>query len=449
MKNHKLTIALVLFVNLCTLSAFGEDPAPEVAAVSESELLPTPPVSDVWCRQMPEDVDLFDIENFTPSANYAAMSAYVRQEFYPTTNDERLFQHLDRLLSASDAAIDSINEKDSAIFCKILHELRFNDLKLYRRTRVYLKRQITYAENIALRLSRGIGRTERGIDPNLAGFSGNYTADQIARKVKILKLAKFPIEERLILLQKKTLEEPLTEFTASNFILTPGSPGNESPEFAQAMNQEVLKAMHAESARVLANPYNTSLDVGIDKAKAVELYEAVTRHPVVRLFEVSNYDPDHILGFCFGRAMAAHLEATQRHIHGDAIRKVFVTGSMSAIIGDIVWQFHVVTAINNIEGGWWIIDPMMGEIVTLDQWILKMKAHDIDGYLRLFVSEANRFGATTANGYQKSHLLDESYNKYFADLLAYNRLAAKGMAPEKSLFYKLLDPILKFFKLGF
>lgn len=345
---------------------------------------------------------------------------------------------LDRLVNKADEP----TAQDMADFKQLLLELHIHDRKLTGKAENILDRTLTGEQTVALRLARALGRTESGRNSELFGFADNYTEHQIARKDRILELAGFSLEERVTLNSSKLLEDVLTKYAAENLILDNVS---ETPAQALAMNAKVIEQMN-----VLARSQNTNstrLQV-LNKKQIRSLYEAVTRHPVARLLNIRKYDPEGNIGFCFGRALTAHVEATQMGVDQSSIRKVFAVGHMKALVGDIIWQFHVGTAIKNDSGGWTVIDPFIGKPISLEAWYEKMYKQDTKGTLRIYITDPMRLGATGSERYNKAGLMSDFYNDYFKKIAQYYRLKSAGKLPEKPLWVKTMDLILSILNIG-
>jgi hypothetical protein len=371
-----------------------------------------------------------------PSQYYQSTHKFIGNEFNLLLNDANM-QLFDRIVNKQ----GDYTLADQQAFAVMLRDLAVHDKNQKRQAEVVLGRKLSLEEATALRIARGLGRTEKGVKEDLLAYSGNYTADQIARKDRILELTGFSLEDRMALQGNKLVDDILTRYTADNFIWDNIS---ETPAQAVAMNREVMDQMNALSLQESKNGRISA----ISAKEAKGLYEEVTRHPVARLLNVKKYDPDSAMGFCFGRAMTAHFEALRMGIAKDSIRKVYVVGQMKALVGDIIWQFHVATAVKGADGGWWVIDPFFGKVVKLEKWYERMYSHDTKGTLRLYVTDANRLGATSGGLYEKSHLMMDFYNGYFKDLFKYYDLKAKNQVPKKPLHIKIMDWALSVINLG-
>lgn len=371
-----------------------------------------------------------------PSKYYHSTHKFIGNEFNLLLNDANMML-FDRIVNKQ----GDYTVYDQRAFSAMLRDLAVNDPTQTRQAEILLDRKLSFEEATALRIARGLGRTEKGQKEELLAYSGNYTADQIARKDRVLELAGFSLEDRMALQGNRLVDDILTRYTADNFIWDNIS---ETPDQAVAMNREVIDQMNILSRQESKNGLRSS----INAKEAKSLYEEVTRHPVARLLNVKKYDPDSAMGFCFGRAMTAHFEALNMGIAKESIRKVYVVGQMKALVGDIIWQFHVATAVKGSDGGWWVIDPFFGKVVKLEKWYERMYSHDTKGTLRLYVTDANRLGATSGGLYDKSHLMMDFYNGYFKDLFKYYDMKAKNQIPKKPLQVKVMDWALSVINLG-
>jgi hypothetical protein len=108
------------------------------------------------------------------------------------------------------------------------------------------------------------------------------------------------------------------------------------------------------------------------------IYQAAIEHSVARLDELSKYDPDGLIGFCFGRAMTAHLISRKTGLKADRVNKLFVMGDLrsSSYNGAAPeWYFHVTTIVPGPKGVWYAIDPIMHNAgtpynpLTVPQWM--------------------------------------------------------------------------------
>ncbi|MBI5623556.1 MAG: hypothetical protein HY924_07250 [Elusimicrobia bacterium] len=110
---------------------------------------------------------------------------------------------------------------------------------------------------------------------------------------------------------------------------------------------------------------------GLTPSQLSDLWKRTYEHKIAGLDDeakLKRYDPDGIIGFCFGRAMAAHLLARQLGLPQDRIKKLFVIGDLRS--GETPeWRFHVTTLVKGIDDRWHAVDPIMDGPMTADEWI--------------------------------------------------------------------------------
>ena len=96
----------------------------------------------------------------------------------------------------------------------------------------------------------------------------------------------------------------------------------------------------------------------LDAEQRQELLLRTSEHKVAALKHLQKYDNQKI-GFCYGRAMTAHLIARKMGLRQRSIRKLFVIGDLRS--GDVPeWRFHVTTLVKGSEDGlYYAIDPIM------------------------------------------------------------------------------------------
>lgn len=103
----------------------------------------------------------------------------------------------------------------------------------------------------------------------------------------------------------------------------------------------------------------------LDPAQRSSLLQSVSTNPVARIDDdaiLQKYDPTGEIGYCYGRAMTAHLTARRMGLASGSIRKLFAIGDMrqSPVSTQPEWRFHVTTLVKGEDGNWWAIDPIMG-----------------------------------------------------------------------------------------
>lgn len=155
---------------------------------------------------------------------------------------------------------------------------------------------------------------------------------------------------------------------------------------------------------------------GLSLSQAKQLYDRMMKNPIRR--NESKYDrAECTVGFCFGRATIAHMEALLGKVHPAAIKKVWVVGDMG------FWGHHVATIVRAKNGrDWYVIDNYTG-FKTLKEWMNIMSKKSKKGPLMFSVTDAARFGPFNGKKYDPIDLFGGSngdyYNGYFKDLFNY------------------------------
>ncbi|MBC7714499.1 MAG: hypothetical protein H7177_14230 [Rhizobacter sp.] len=132
------------------------------------------------------------------------------------------------------------------------------------------------------------------------------------------------------------------------------------------------------------------------------------------------YDTKGTIGFCFGRATIAHMEAIVRNINPESVKKIWIAGNMKQ------WGHHVATMVNT-EKGWMVLDTNIGHPVTVEFWLnyyKPFKAKEAKEVMA-FVTQAGRFGPYDTRAYNAIDLFntesadfkkaEDYFNGYFHD----------------------------------
>lgn len=187
----------------------------------------------------------------------------------------------------------------------------------------------------------------------------------------------------------------------------------QSREVGPSTVTEQNEAVLAQLKEWKPTPVAGRLD-SLTRQQANEVLREAMTDPVAAKHQLAKYDPKGNIGFCFGRAMWLHLELLRRGVNKHSIFKAFVVGDM--LYNKITWQFHVATLVRADNGDWWILDPEFQRLLTLSEWFAYNQAMSPDKKLRLYITEANKFGAS-AEEYKTRALEDGWYNSYFKDML--------------------------------
>jgi hypothetical protein len=147
--------------------------------------------------------------------------------------------------------------------------------------------------------------------------------------------------------------------------------------------------------------------------------DAAESNPVVALAMIDKkYDKEEKgIGFCFGRAMFTNLFLAQSGFNRANIKKAFIMGSMS----NGAWGWHVTTIVQskNFLGKetWLALDPVAGQVMEVSAWYKYWSKSSDDGKLRLYITEAGKFGPSGNSRYDEDAITDDFYNKYFIDMM--------------------------------
>ena len=147
-----------------------------------------------------------------------------------------------------------------------------------------------------------------------------------------------------------------------------------------------------------------------------QIFTTVRDHPVSSFEHLAKYDPDGDMGFCFGRATAAHLTALKLGVDKRQILKVWVKGTLQS--EQHHWRYHVATLIRGKENSWKVIDPIFPAPLDFKRWLFEMVKMNPKGDLQTVLTEAKRFAPSTRLAYREQTFKLPAYRHYFEDLLA-------------------------------
>ena len=155
---------------------------------------------------------------------------------------------------------------------------------------------------------------------------------------------------------------------------------------------------------------------GISLEQAQQLVMDMGRHPVVGYNQALKYDPESRIGFCFGKAIFAHLELLRRGVSKEAIKKAFIVGPLYS--AGINWQFHVATIVRaNDRNGWYALDAFIGRPVPLEEWLQRFQSYSLDGKARMYITNPEKIGPSAWEYNKRPYGLgDGFYNNYFNDM---------------------------------
>ncbi len=173
-------------------------------------------------------------------------------------------------------------------------------------------------------------------------------------------------------------------------------------------NAEIL-ANNANVRKLLNAPYKVEEMKG--KISSVPTKDTQTIYDAMENSNVNKnhhcYDTKGTIGFCFGRATIAHMEAIVREVHPDAVKKIWIAGDMG------VWGHHVATMVHT-EKGWRVLDTNQGRLVTPDQWIdiyMKEKQKNAKDIM-IYITQAGRFGPYDTRSYNAIDLFNTNSDEF-------------------------------------
>lgn len=125
-------------------------------------------------------------------------------------------------------------------------------------------------------------------------------------------------------------------------------------------------------------------------AQRTFLYNDLARNEVATVSRLGTYDPDGILGFCFGRAMAAHLIAMRMGLRPEGLRKLFIVGELKTGTGT-GWRFHVTTLVKGDDSQWYCMDTTEGmKLETVKNYIDRLRERwDRGKKARLYITDVS------------------------------------------------------------
>lgn len=185
----------------------------------------------------------------------------------------------------------------------------------------------------------------------------------------------------------------------------------ERQTYIQNENQKSLQDFlrQAEASKVSKQTYT--------KDQANRILGLLQDHPVAGMENLSQYDPKKEVGFCFGRAAYLHLELLRHGVKPEDTAKIFALGNLKAF--GSYWDFHVGVLLRGPKGQWWVIDNLAGEVLSLDQWMMKIKTfarNQKDPDLRFYFTDALKFHPALG-AYSEENMKFPYYNRYFDDLM--------------------------------
>lgn len=190
-------------------------------------------------------------------------------------------------------------------------------------------------------------------------------------------------------------------------------------KYAEFVSMDVNDFKNASDDKSRVAAIDTGKVRYISKKDAQVVLAAANENPVVSLYLAEKeYDPKNLgIGFCFGRATFINRYLVQSGVSRANVKKAFVVGPMSRG----AWGWHVTTIVESRDSKgneiWLTIDPVAGKIMEVSEWYnyWRTSASD-DKKLRLYITDAGKFGAGGYSTYDQDSFSDEFYNGYFDDM---------------------------------
>ncbi len=129
------------------------------------------------------------------------------------------------------------------------------------------------------------------------------------------------------------------------------------------------------------------------------------------------YDPNRVIGFCFGRALIAHLKSVELK-PGVPVLKIWTVGALSA--GSIHWSFHTSAMVLACNRKWYALDTLFNKPASLAEWIAKTKNYyHASPQNFIVVTRAEQFHVD-GKTYATEKFKPAYFGNYFTDFLKNN-----------------------------
>lgn len=188
-----------------------------------------------------------------------------------------------------------------------------------------------------------------------------------------------------------------------------------NPKETAELNDAVFRSLKTE--QIQPGP-GSKRRPGLSQEQIQALFKEVSENPHVQESGCGSYRGSAHFGFCWGRAVAAHLKALHpsTRLHNQAVRKLWAVGDLRS--GETRWRYHVTTIVRGTDGSWHAIDPNYAEPLSAEDWYYNMKDNfDVTKTMRIFATPATRNGAGSWDRYSKAEFTREEYKDFFADLM--------------------------------
>ncbi len=191
---------------------------------------------------------------------------------------------------------------------------------------------------------------------------------------------------------------------------------------SQSIEQMNLRTIQELPTKLPPTKRVTSVSTQILK----RVIQAFVTNPILKKEYFGHYNQSSTeIGYCFGRALYAHLTLLKMGVDKTAIRKAWVVGPMEA--GGISWSFHVATIVKGTDNQWYALDGILGgKAVPIQEWYSYFWKKNKAQNLRLYITDPQRFTPELSN-YNRTQLglqlskEQDWYRGFFQDLLQWFR----------------------------
>jgi hypothetical protein len=228
----------------------------------------------------------------------------------------------------------------------------------------------------------------------------------------------FNLVNNIVNYQKPFGQEPRDFLSSNSLQELEGMYGKESLlDIQKKLTDDDIKKNNDHLKKLLAAPFQFTHIEGkkeiITEEEAQIIYKAMSNSKVHQ--NHCQYDTQGTIGFCFGRATIAHMEAIVRGVNPDLIRKIWIAGDMG------IWGHHVATMIKT-EKGWMVLDTNIGKSISPDQWISRYLPYKIKNAseIMVFTTQAGRFGPYDTESYNAINLFNTNSSDYLKSQDYYN-----------------------------
>ncbi|WP_141735037.1 hypothetical protein [Oligoflexus tunisiensis] len=176
-------------------------------------------------------------------------------------------------------------------------------------------------------------------------------------------------------------------------------------EKTQEANREVLAS--------LENPAELG-QLTFDEAQRI--LDEARHHQVAGPAQVYRFARANEIGFCFGRALLIHYSLLRAGVPQNHIAKIFNLGELK--VENTFWHFHVAVIVNS-RSGYWILDPLHPQPMSVEQWVRINQGYDVKApwsQARFYITDPRKF-MPSGGQYEESAMKNSVYGDYFKSLI--------------------------------